>query len=101
MNRQPRKRIARSILEATSHSAAANRKRHKGKGAVTAFYDRAFSGCRTKSVYETEDSAIAAALRLSVDLGPRNIYHCPDCGKWHITSPKPADLYLDSFSECA
>lgn len=92
MNRQPRKRVARSILEATARSAAANRKRHKGKGAVTAFYDRSFGGCRTKSVYDSEESAISAALHLSVELGPRSIYRCPDCGKWHITTPKPESL---------
>ena len=101
MNRQPRKRIARSILEASARSAAENRRRHRRKGAVTAVYDRSFGGCRTKSVYETEESAIAAALRISVDFGPRSIYQCPDCGKWHLASPRPDALEPEPLCECA
>lgn len=94
MNRKPRKRVARSVLEAGCRNAAANRIRHRGKGAATAFYDRAFAGCRTKSVYLTAEEAISAALRLSVELGPRKVYRCPDCGKWHIATPKPETLEI-------
>lgn len=97
MNRQPRQRVARSILEASAEVRRANRRRHGHKGAVTAFYDRAFGGCRTKSSYSSEEAAIGAAIRLSTELGPRKVYRCPDCGMWHLTTPKPEDLCC----ECA
>lgn len=38
-----------------------------------------------RGAYADWDTAIAAALRCSVNLGPLRCYECPDCGRWHLT----------------
>ncbi|WP_248579896.1 hypothetical protein [Nocardioides sp. InS609-2] len=38
--------------------------------------------------YPDFETAIAAALRCSVNLGPLRCYECPECGQWHLTRRK-------------
>lgn len=43
--------------------------------------------CRDKRAYKSERHAIRAALGSSKNFGkPMRWYHCPICGKWHLTS---------------
>ena len=35
--------------------------------------------------YADYETAIAAAIRCSVKLGPLRIYECPDCRAFHLT----------------
>lgn len=41
--------------------------------------------CGNKVRYGNREAAIGAALRCSRDFGPMSVYHCPHCGKFHIT----------------
>lgn len=40
---------------------------------------------RKRGSYADFGMAAAAALRVSRHLGPIRCYHCPDCGRWHLT----------------
>lgn len=45
------------------------------------------AGCVKKVRYETEDAAIAAAIRVSCNCGhPMRPYRCDRCHGWHISS---------------
>jgi hypothetical protein len=43
--------------------------------------------CRTKKPFPTFDAALKGTLASSKKFGPMGMpYHCPVCGKYHITS---------------
>lgn len=47
------------------------------------------AACRShKRRFPDFPTAAAAALRVSVHLGPLRCYLCPQCGGWHLTKRK-------------
>lgn len=38
-----------------------------------------------RGAYPDNETAIAAAIRCSVNLGPLRCYQCPECKQWHLT----------------